>query len=92
MILVLKAAIFLSQTDFCIEGVTKLPQSVEDMKFASHLTPVGPHPILSKRDMMADQNAKNQRCAAKGRFTRKLSELTKSIEEDQGSEIVRVNF
>ena len=41
---------------------------------------------------MADQNAKNQRCAAKGRFTRKLSELTKSIEEDQGSEIVRVNF
>ena len=44
------------------------------------------------RDMMADQEAKNQRCAAKGRFTRKLSELTKSIEEDQGSEIVRVNF
>ena len=44
------------------------------------------------RDMMADQDAKNQRCAAKGRFTRKLSELTKSIEEDQGSEIVRVNF
>jgi len=42
--------------------------------------------------MMADQDAKNQRCAAKGRFTRKLSELTKSIEEDQGSEIVRVNF
>ena len=42
--------------------------------------------------MMADQNAKNQRCAAKGRFTRKLSELTRSIEEDQGSEIVRVNF
>ena len=42
--------------------------------------------------MMADQNAKNQRCAAKGRFTRKLSELTKSIEEDQGSEMVRVNF
>ena len=26
------------------------------------------------------------------RFTRKLSELTKSIEEDQGSEMVRVNF
>ena len=44
------------------------------------------------RDMMADQDAKNQRCAAKGRFTRKLSELTKSIEEDQGSEMVRVNF
>ena len=44
------------------------------------------------RDMMADQDAKNQRCAAKGRFTRKLSELTRSIEEDQGSEIVRVNF
>ena len=44
------------------------------------------------RDVMADQDAKNQRCAAKGRFTRKLSELTKSIEEDQGSEIVRVNF
>ena len=42
--------------------------------------------------MMADQDVKNQRCAAKGRFTRKLSELTKSIEEDQGSEIVRVNF
>ena len=42
--------------------------------------------------MMADQDAKNQRYAAKGRFTRKLSELTKSIEEDQGSEIVRVNF
>ena len=42
--------------------------------------------------MMADQDAKNQRCAAKGRFTRKLSELTRSIEEDQGSEIVRVNF
>ena len=42
--------------------------------------------------MMADQDAKNQRCAAKGRFTRKLSELTKSIEEDQGSGIVRVNF
>ena len=42
--------------------------------------------------MMADQDAKNQTCAAKGRFTRKLSELTKSIEEDQGSEIVRVNF
>ena len=41
---------------------------------------------------MADQDAKNQRCAAKGRFTRKLSELTRSIEEDQGSEIVRVNF
>ena len=48
MILVLKAAIFLSQTDFCIEGVTKLPQSVEDMKFASHLTPVGPHPHFIK--------------------------------------------
>ena len=41
---------------------------------------------------MADQDAKNQRCATKGRFTRKLSELTKSIEEDKGSEIVRVKF
>ena len=41
---------------------------------------------------MADQDAKNQRRAAKGRFTRKLVELTKSIEEDKGSEIVRVNF
>ena len=42
--------------------------------------------------MMDDQDAKNQRRAAKGRFTRKLVELTKSIEEDKGSEIVRVNF
>ena len=42
--------------------------------------------------MMADQDAKNQRRAAKGRFTRKLAELTKSIEEDKGSEIVGVNF
>ena len=42
--------------------------------------------------MMADQDAKNQRRAAKGRFTRKLAELMKSIEEDKGSEIVRVNF
>ena len=42
--------------------------------------------------MMADQDAKNQRRAAKGRFTRKLAELTKSIEEDKGSEIVVVNF
>ena len=42
--------------------------------------------------MMADQDAKNQRRAAKGRFTRKLAELTKSVEEDKGSEIVRVNF
>ena len=41
---------------------------------------------------MADQDAKNQRRAAKGRFTRKLAELTKSIEEDKGSEIVGVNF
>lgn len=41
---------------------------------------------------MADQDAKNQRCAAKGRFIRKLSELTKSVDEDKGSEIVRVNF
>ena len=41
---------------------------------------------------MADQDAKNQRSAAKGRFTRKLAELTKSIEEDKKSEIVRVNF
>ena len=41
---------------------------------------------------MADQDAKNQRRAAKGRFTRKLAELTKSIEEDKGSEIVVVNF
>ena len=42
--------------------------------------------------MMAEQDAKNQRCAAKVRFTRKLSELTKSVEEDKGSEIVIVNF
>ena len=48
MTLVLKAAIFLSQTDFCVEGVTKLSQSVENMKFASHLTPVGPHPHFIK--------------------------------------------
>ena len=42
--------------------------------------------------MMADQDAKNQRRAAKGRFTRKLAELTKSIDEDRGSEIVGLNF
>ena len=42
--------------------------------------------------MMADQDAKNQRWAAKERFIRKLSELTKSIEEDKRSEIARVNF
>ena len=41
---------------------------------------------------MADQDAKNQRCAAKGRFTRKRAEVTKSIEEYKGSEIVRLNF
>ena len=41
---------------------------------------------------MADQDNKNQRRAAKGRFTRKLAELTKSIEEGKGSEIVGVNF
>ena len=41
---------------------------------------------------MADQDAKNQRRAVKGQFTRKLTELTKSVEEDKGSEIVRVNF
>ena len=41
---------------------------------------------------MADQDAKNQRCEAKERFIRKLSELTKSIEEDKRSEIARVNF
>ena len=41
---------------------------------------------------MADQDAKNQRCEAKERFKRKLSELTKSIEEDKRSEIARVNF
>ena len=46
----------------------------------------------SVTSMMADQDAKNQRRAAKGRFTRKLAELTKSIEEDKGSEIVVVNF
>ena len=42
--------------------------------------------------VMADQDAKNQRRVAKGRFTRQLPELTKSVEEDKGSEIVRVNF
>ena len=41
---------------------------------------------------MADQDAKNQRRAAKGRFTRKRAEVTKSIEEYKGSEIVRLNF
>ena len=41
---------------------------------------------------MADQDAKNQRRVAKGRFTRQLPELTKSVKEDKGSEIVRVNF
>ena len=41
---------------------------------------------------MADQDGKNQRHAAKGQFTRKFTELTKSVEEDKGSEIVRVNF
>ena len=41
---------------------------------------------------MADQDAKNQRRTAKGRFTRKLAKLTKSVEEDKGSKIVRVNF
>ena len=41
---------------------------------------------------MADQDVKNQRCEAKGRFIRKLSELTKSVEEDKRSEIARVNF
>ena len=34
---------------------------------------------------MADQDAKNQRRAAKRQFTRKLTELMKSIEEDKGS-------
>ena len=42
--------------------------------------------------MMADQDAKNQRRATKGRFTRKRAEVTKSIEEYKGSEIVRVNL
>ena len=41
---------------------------------------------------MADQDGKNQRHAAKGQFTRKFTELTKSVEEDKGSEILRVNF
>ena len=41
---------------------------------------------------MADQDGKNQRHAAKGQFTRKFTELTKSVKEDKGSEILRVNF
>ena len=41
--------------------------------------------------MMAE-DGKNQRSAAKGRFTRKLSELRKSIHEDKGTEVVRRNY
>ena len=40
--------------------------------------------------MMAE-DAKNQRRAAKGRFTKKVTELTKSINEDKGPEVVRRN-
>ncbi|KAJ7337869.1 hypothetical protein OS493_008027 [Desmophyllum pertusum] len=38
------------------------------------------------------EDAKNQQCAAKGRFTRKLAELTKSIDEDKGPEVVRRSY
>ena len=38
------------------------------------------------------EDAKNQRRAAKGRFTRKLTELTNSINDDKGEEIVKRNY
>ncbi|KAJ7361986.1 hypothetical protein OS493_013072 [Desmophyllum pertusum] len=38
------------------------------------------------------EDAKNQRRAAKSRFTRKLTELMKSIDDDKGVEIVKRNY
>lgn len=38
------------------------------------------------------EDAKSQRRAAKGRFTRKLNELRKSVDDDKGVEIVKQNF
>lgn len=38
------------------------------------------------------EDAKNQRRAAKGRFTRKFAELTKSIDGDKGPEVVRRSY
>ena len=38
------------------------------------------------------EDARSQRCAAKGRFTRKLNELRKSVDDDKGVEIVKGNY
>ena len=38
------------------------------------------------------EDAKSQRRAAKGRFTRKLNELRKSVNDDKGVEIVKQNY
>ena len=38
------------------------------------------------------EDAKSQRRAAKGRFTRKLNELRKSVDDDKGVEIVKQNY
>ena len=38
------------------------------------------------------EDAKSQRRAAKGRFTRKLNELRKSVDDDKGLEIVKQNY
>ena len=38
------------------------------------------------------EDARSQRRAAKGRFTRKLNELRKSVDDDKGVEIVKGNY
>ena len=38
------------------------------------------------------EDAKSQRRAAKGHFTRKLNELRKSVNDDKGVEIVKQNY
>ena len=38
------------------------------------------------------EDAKSQRRAAKGSFTRKLNELRKSVDDDKGVEIVKQNY
>jgi len=38
------------------------------------------------------EDAKSQRCDAKGRFKRKLNELRKSVDDDKVVEIVKRNY